>query len=123
VIFACSPGGQKEFRNYRDMDGGLCSPYHSVRVARRTRYGGTMLDLVTHDAARPSLPAAHLEGHTTLTYGELAELVGEYQPEFLVTAPGFQRDSSQSTGEIYIDTASLLATSGSTGSPNTADRR
>ncbi len=33
-----------------------------------------MLDLVTHDDARPSLPAAHLEGRITLTYGGLAEL-------------------------------------------------
>ena len=41
-----------------------------------------MLDLVTHDDARPSLPAVHLEGRTALTYGELAELIGEYQPEF-----------------------------------------
>ena len=81
-----------------------------------------MLDLVTHDDAR-SLPAAHLEGHTALTYGELAELVGEYQPEFLVPAPGFQRGSSRPAAELYIDTALLLATSGSAGSPKTADRR
>ena len=82
-----------------------------------------MLDLVTHDDARRSLPAVHLEGRTTLTYGELAELIGEYQPEFVVPAPGFQRGSSQRAGEIYIDTVLLLATSGSTGSPKTADRR
>jgi hypothetical protein len=35
----------------------------------------------------------------------------------------FQRENSQSAGEIYIDTALLLATSESTGSPKTADRR
>ena len=46
-----------------------------------------MLDLVTHDDERPSLPAVHLEGRTTLTYGGLAELIGEYQPEFVVPAP------------------------------------
>src|SRR5579863_2814455 len=43
------------------------------------RHGGTMLDLVTHDDARPSLPAVYLEGRTTLTYGELTELIGEFE--------------------------------------------
>jgi hypothetical protein len=147
------------------------------------------LDLVTRDDAQPTLPAVHLEGHTVLSYGELAELVGEservlrhdgkalvlcagdrdlptllaylaalrlghavaflpaskeilsaYQPEFVVPAPGagtgladlgyrpaaepiagtavFQRNS-QPAGEIYIDMALLLGTSGSTGSPKT----
>jgi acyl-CoA synthetase (AMP-forming)/AMP-acid ligase II len=152
-----------------------------------------MLDLVTHDDAQSALPAVHLESRTVLTYGELAELVGEferalrcdrkalvlcagdrdlptllaylaalrlghtvaflpatseillaYEPEFVVPAPGsaaglagldglgyrpaaemaagttiFARKNSQSAGEIYIDTALLLATSGSTGSPKT----
>ena len=32
------------------------------------------LDLVTHDDARPAFPAVHLEGHTVLSYGELAGL-------------------------------------------------
>ncbi|HEX6527097.1 MAG TPA: AMP-binding protein [Streptosporangiaceae bacterium] len=156
------------------------------------------LDLVTHDDARSASPAVHLEGRATLTYGELAELVGEferalrhdekalvlcagdrdlptllaylaalrlghavaflpasneilsaYQPEFVVPAPGqgtgladlgyspvaetapgkaagtaagkmiFKRNSGQAAGEIYIDTALLLTTSGSTGSPKT----
>jgi acyl-CoA synthetase (AMP-forming)/AMP-acid ligase II len=35
------------------------------------------LDFVTHDNAQPAFPAVHLEGHTVLSYGELAELVGE----------------------------------------------
>src|ERR1022692_2259353 len=35
------------------------------------------LDLVTHDNAQPTFPAVHLEDHTVLSYGELAELVGE----------------------------------------------
>lgn len=157
-------------------------------------YGKAMmsatLDLVTHDDARPTSPAVHLKGHSALTYGELAELVGEfegalrhdgkalvvcagdrdlptllaylaalrlghavaflpasneilsaYAPEFVVPAPGsgsgladlgyrpvaelvaggaiFQRKDSQPAGEIYPDTALLLATSGSTGSPKT----
>jgi acyl-CoA synthetase (AMP-forming)/AMP-acid ligase II len=148
------------------------------------------LDLVTHDNAQPAFPAVYLEGHTLLSYGELADLVGEservlrhdskalvlcagdrdlptllaylaalrlghavaflpasdeilsaYQPEFVVPAPGsetgladlgyrpatepiagttiFQRKSSQLGGEIYIDMALLLGTSGSTGSPKT----
>jgi acyl-CoA synthetase (AMP-forming)/AMP-acid ligase II len=143
-------------------------------------------DLVTHEDARPASPAIHLAGGGTLTYGELAESVGEYeralrhdgkalvlcagdrdlptllaylaalrlghtaaflpasneilsayQPEFVVPAPDsaavladlgyepvagsiiFRRkiNSGQPTDEIYPDTALLLATSGSTGSP------
>jgi acyl-CoA synthetase (AMP-forming)/AMP-acid ligase II len=35
------------------------------------------LDLVTHDDAQPAFPAVHLAGHTVLSYGELAGLVGE----------------------------------------------
>lgn len=35
------------------------------------------LDLVTHDNAQPTFPAVHLEGHTVLSYGELAGLVSE----------------------------------------------
>jgi acyl-CoA synthetase (AMP-forming)/AMP-acid ligase II len=151
------------------------------------------LDLVTHDGVQPTSTAVHLEGRTALSYGQLAELVGEseralrhdrkvlvlcagdrdlptllaylgalrlghavaflpasseilsaYQPEFVVPAPGqgaglgtgladlgyrpaaelagtavFQRIHSQPADEIYIDTALLLATSGSTGSPKT----
>ena len=148
------------------------------------------LDLVTHDDAQPAFPAVYLEGHTVLSYGELAELVREservlhhdskalvlcagdrdlptllaylaalrlghavaflpasneiieaYQPEFVVPAPGgrngladlgycpaaeaiagttiFRRKSSRPAGEIFTDTALLLATSGSTGSPKT----
>jgi hypothetical protein len=87
------------------------------------RYGGTMLDLLTQDDAWSALSAVHLAGRSALTYGELTELVGEYQPEFVVPAPGFQRENNQSAGEIYIETALLPATSGSTGSPKTAGRR
>jgi non-ribosomal peptide synthetase component F len=39
--------------------------------------GAATLDLVTHDDAQPAFPAVHLEGQTVLSYGELAELVGE----------------------------------------------
>jgi acyl-CoA synthetase (AMP-forming)/AMP-acid ligase II len=148
------------------------------------------LDLVAHDGAQPESPAVYLEDRTTLTYGELAEAVGEFQralryedkalvlcagdrdlptllaylaalrlghtvaflpasneilsayrPEFVVPAPDsgtgltdlgyhptaepvagttiFQRKNSQSADKIYADTALLLATSGSTGSPKT----
>ena len=35
------------------------------------------LDLVSHDDARPACPAVHLEGRTVLSYGELAEMVGD----------------------------------------------
>jgi hypothetical protein len=91
------------------------------------RLGETMLDFVTHDDARPALSAVRLEGRTALTYGELAELIGEligkYKPEFVVPAPGVQRGSSQPAGEIYIDPALLLAISGAAGRPKTADRR
>jgi acyl-CoA synthetase (AMP-forming)/AMP-acid ligase II len=151
---------------------------------------GAMLDLVTHDATQPTSPAVHLDGHTVLSYGALAELVVEYervlrhdakalvlcagdrdlptllaylaalrlghavaflpasdeilsayQPEFVVPAPGggaglaglgyrpaaepaagatiFRRDDGPPAGEIYTDTALLLATSGSTGNPKT----
>jgi hypothetical protein len=84
-----------------------------------------MLDFVTHHDARPALPAARLEGRTTLTHGELIELIGEltgkYKPDFVVPASGFQRGSSQPAGEIYIHTALLLAISGSAGRPKTAD--
>jgi acyl-CoA synthetase (AMP-forming)/AMP-acid ligase II len=148
------------------------------------------LDLVAHHNAQPTSPAVHLHDRTTLTYGQLAESVGDferalrhdakalvlcagdrdlptllaylaalrlghavaflpasnevlcaYQPEFVVPAPGsrtgladlgycpaaelvagttiFRRKRSRPAGEIYIDTALLLATSGSTGSPKT----
>jgi hypothetical protein len=35
------------------------------------------LDLVAHDDGRPAFPAVYLEGHTVLSYGELAGLAGE----------------------------------------------
>jgi long-subunit acyl-CoA synthetase (AMP-forming) len=52
------------------------------------------LDLVAHDDARPTSSAVHLEGHNV-----------------------FQRKSTQPADVIYIGTALLLATSGSTGNP------
>jgi len=36
-----------------------------------------MLDLVTHDDARPAMPAARLEVRTALTHAELAESAGD----------------------------------------------
>jgi acyl-CoA synthetase (AMP-forming)/AMP-acid ligase II len=165
------------------MDGIRMGPYGEAMMS-------ATLDLVTHDDAQPTASALYLKGRTALTYGELAESVGEferalrhdgkalvlcagdrdlptvlaylaalrlghtiaflpasngilsaYQPEFVVPAPGsasgladlgyrpaaelaaggaiFQRKDSQPAGEIYPDTALLLATSGSTGSPKT----
>ena len=162
------------------MDGIGIGPYGEAMMS-------ATLDLVTHGDARPTSSALYLKGHAVLTYGDLAELVGEferalrhdgkalvlcagdrdlptllaylaalrlghavaflpasneilsaYQPEFVVPAPGsgsgladlgyhpaaelvagttiFQRNS-QPAGVIYADTALLLATSGSTGSP------
>jgi hypothetical protein len=35
------------------------------------------LDLLAHGSAQPAFPALHLEGHTVLSYGELAGLAGE----------------------------------------------
>jgi hypothetical protein len=66
-----------------------------------------MLDLVIHADARPTLPTAHLEGRITLTYGGMAELIGEfeqalrYDGKALVLCAGDR--------EIYTDTALLLA--------------
>lgn len=155
----------------------------------------TSLDLVTHDDARPTAPAVHVERDTVLSFSELAALVGEaeqalrhdgkalvlcagdrdlptllaylaalrlghtvaflpatpeilraYEPEFVVLAPGRRTEPSGSddlaglgyrpvasavagatilrreggcAGEIFPETALLLATSGSTGSPKT----
>jgi acyl-CoA synthetase (AMP-forming)/AMP-acid ligase II len=59
-----------------------------VSLARAT------LDLVTHDDAQPTFPAVHLEGHTLLSYGELAEMVSEaerslrYESKALVLCAG-----------------------------------
>src|ERR1700722_17260019 len=37
------------------------------------------LDLVTHEDARPTSSALYLKGQTVLTYGDLAESVGEFE--------------------------------------------
>ncbi|MBV9448705.1 MAG: AMP-binding protein [Streptosporangiaceae bacterium] len=85
--------------------------------------------------------AALRMGHAVAFLPASNEILSAYQPEFVVPAPGsetgladlgyrpaaetaagkmiFKRDSSQAAGEIYMDTALLLATSGSTGSPKT----
>jgi acyl-coenzyme A synthetase/AMP-(fatty) acid ligase len=146
-----------------------------------------MLDLVTLGEAPPGSPAVHLVGGKTLSYGDLAALVGEaerclrhgtkalvlcagdrdlptlltylaalrlghtvaflpasseilskYQPEFVLPEPGggsdlaalgyapgeevggshvFRRRSARPAGDIFPDTALLLSTSGTTGSP------
>ncbi|WP_051772366.1 AMP-binding protein [Saccharothrix sp. NRRL B-16314] len=145
------------------------------------------LDLVTHEEVSPRSPALHLVGGRTLSYGDLAALVGEverslrhdtkalvlcagdrdlptvlaylaalrlghavafmpasaevlsaYQPEFVVPGPGggsdltdfgyvpgepaggspvLRRRSAQPACDIFPDTALLLSTSGTTGSP------
>jgi len=165
------------------MDGIRIGPYGEAMMS-------ATFDLVTHGDAQPTSSALYLKGHAVLTYGELAESVGEFQralrhegkalvlcagdrdlptllaylaalrlghavaflpaskeilsayaPEFVVPAPGsgsgltdlgyrpaaelvagttiFQRMNGQPAGVIYPDTALLLATSGSTGSPKT----
>src|SRR5580693_5918754 len=54
------------------MDGIRIGPYGKAMMS-------ATLDLVTHDDARPTSSAVHLKGHTALTYGELAESVGEFE--------------------------------------------
>lgn len=153
-----------------------------------TRMAPSQLDLVTHDEAPSHSPAVHLVGGTTLSYGDLAGLVGgvervlrhdrkalvlcagdrdlptvlaysaalrlghtaaflpasaaiiaAYQPEFVVPGPGggadlvelgyrpvegppagtvvFRRRADRPDHDIHPETALLLSTSGTTGSP------
>ena len=78
------------------------------------------LDLVTHDNARPASPALFLVGNVTMTYGEPAKSVSEYETALrrdgkaLVLCAGdrdlpvagtaiFRRKGTNPTGEIYTD--------------------
>src|SRR5579871_5344885 len=62
------PLHHQEFSRYREEG---CEEIEMVSTAPGT------LDLVTHDGVRPACPAVYLEGHTVLSYGELAGLAGE----------------------------------------------
>jgi acyl-CoA synthetase (AMP-forming)/AMP-acid ligase II len=111
---------------------------------RALRYDGKALVLCAGDRDLPTLLAylaALRLGHAVAFLPASAEILSAYQPEFVVPAPGqgigladlgyrpaaepiagttiFHRKPSQPTGEIYIDTALLVTTSGSTGSPKT----
>ncbi len=111
---------------------------------RVLRHDDKALVLCAGDRDLPTLLAyiaALRIGHAVAFLPASDEIISAYQPEFVVPAPGggagladlgycpaaeliagttiFRRKSSQPTGEIYPDTALLLATSGSTGSPKT----
>jgi len=108
------------------------------------RHDSKALVLCAGDRDLPTLLAyiaALRLGHAVAFLPASNEIISAYQPEFVVPAPGggngladlgyrpaaeliagttiFKRKSSQPAGEIYQDTALLLATSGSTGSPKT----
>src|SRR3984957_8160057 len=110
---------------------------------RVLRHDGKALVLCAGDRDLPTLLAylaALRLGHAVAFLPASNEILSAYQPEFVVPAPGtgsgladlgyrpaaelvagttiFQRNS-QPAGVIYADTALLLATSGSTGSPKT----
>ena len=110
---------------------------------RVLRHDGKALVLCAGDRDLPTLLAylaALRLGHAVAFLPASNEILSAYQPEFVVPAPGsgtglaelgyrpaaepiagttvFQR-SGQPVGEIYIDMALLLGTSGSTGSPKT----
>jgi acyl-coenzyme A synthetase/AMP-(fatty) acid ligase len=111
---------------------------------RALRYDNKALVLCAGDRDLPTLLAylaALRLGHAVAFLPASSEMLSAYQPEFVVPAPGsgsgladlgyrpaaelvagvaiFQRKDSQPAGDIYPDTALLLATSGSTGSPKT----
>jgi acyl-CoA synthetase (AMP-forming)/AMP-acid ligase II len=106
---------------------------------RALRRDSKALVLCAGDRDLPTLLAylaALRLGHAVAFLPASNEILAAYQPEFVVPAPGataelsdfdyhpvadtiiFQRNN-KSAGEIYTDTALLLATSGSTGSPKT----
>lgn len=109
---------------------------------RVLRHDSKALVLCAGDRDLPTLLAylaALRLGHTVAFLPASSEILSAYQPEFVVPAPGrgtgladlgyrpaaepiagttiFRRNSSRPAGEIFGDTALLLATSGSTGSP------
>ncbi|HEY6791716.1 MAG TPA: AMP-binding protein [Trebonia sp.] len=109
---------------------------------RVLRHDSKALVLCAGDRDLPTLLAylaALRLGHAVAFLPASNEILSAYQPEFVVPAPGsgagladlgyrpaaelavggaiFRRKNSQPADEIYADTALLLATSGSTGSP------
>jgi acyl-CoA synthetase (AMP-forming)/AMP-acid ligase II len=111
---------------------------------RALRYEDKALVLCAGDRDLPTLLAylaALRLGHTVAFLPASNEILSAYQPEFVVLARGsgtglsdlgyhpaaelvagatiFRRKNCQSADKIYADTALLLATSGSTGSPKT----
>jgi acyl-CoA synthetase (AMP-forming)/AMP-acid ligase II len=110
---------------------------------RVLRHDGKALVLCAGDRDLPTLLAylaALRLGHAVAFLPASIENLSAYQPEFVVPAPGsgtgladlgyrpaepiagttvFQRKNSQPAGDIYLDMALLLGTSGSTGSPKT----
>ncbi|HEU5333991.1 MAG TPA: AMP-binding protein [Actinocrinis sp.] len=116
-----------------------------VRASERAlRYDGKALVLCAGDRDLPTLLtylAALRLGHAVAFLPASREILSAYQPEFVVPAPGrepelaglgyrpgaepiadttvFRRSGGPPAGEIFPDTALLLATSGSTGSPKT----
>jgi len=110
---------------------------------RVLRHDGKALVLCAGDRELATLLAylaALRLGHAVAFLPAAAGILSAYQPEFVVPAPGggagladlgylpaaelagttvFRRKSSGPAGEIYTDTALLLTTSGSTGSPKT----
>jgi acyl-CoA synthetase (AMP-forming)/AMP-acid ligase II len=113
-------------------------------VERSLRHNNKALVLCSGDRDLTTLSAylaALRIGHTVGFLPATAEILSAYQPEFVVTSPDsgtdltghgytvdedavdgvriFRRRAAATTGTIHPDTALLLATSGSTGSPKT----